>query len=224
MRCFMGKEARRGLPTAHCWFLPASQTFSFTIFPTLNLFWFRLSIFRHHKSNFLSQVSRTPWLSPVVPWMWGALLLGSLSLCQQELHCTSPFPFNHTPNLPFQNNVQLEEVGSHIALFFGKEKTGSFYLHRRDFAELPSGEKKTKRFRNTKDLRALSAASLQEPILFSASEQSKGCCCSQPVPAQAALRSQQLCSPCRAGARLCQASKKKKKNPRNRMLRSPTHQ
>lgn len=136
--------------------------------------------------------------------------MGSLSLCQQELHCTSPFPFNHTPNLPFQNNVQLEEVGSHIALFFGKEKTGSFYLHRRDFAELPSGEKKTKRFRNTKDLRALSAASLQEPILFSASEQSKGCCCSPPVPAQAGPTSQQLCSPCRAGARLCQASKKKK--------------
>lgn len=43
MRCFMGKEARRGLPTAHCWFLPASQTFSFTIFPTLrNLFCFDL--------------------------------------------------------------------------------------------------------------------------------------------------------------------------------------
>lgn len=65
-------------------------------------------------------------------------------------------------------------MGSHIALFFGKERTGSFYLHRRDFAELPSGEKKNRKcFRNTKDLRALGAASLQEPILFSASGQRK---------------------------------------------------
>lgn len=134
--------------------------------------------------------------------MLGVLLLGSLSLCLKKLHSTSPFPCNHTPNLPFQNNVQLEEVGSHIALFFGKEKTGSFYLHRRDFAELPSEEKKNrKRFRNTKDLRALEAASLQEPILFSAVSRARDA---------AAPRPQELCSPCRAGARLCQASQGKK--------------
>lgn len=223
MKCFMGKEARRGLPTAHCWFLPASQTFSFTIFPTLNLFWFRLSIFRHHKSNFLSQVSRTPWLCPVLPWMWGALLLGSLSLCQQELHCTSPFPFNHTPNLPFQNNVQLEEVGSHIALFFGKEKTGSFYLHRRDFAELPSGEKKKQNASETQRI--------WEPSVLPVC---KSQFCSLPVS-----RARDAAAPSLSQPRLLwdpnssaapvglvpgSARLPKKKYPRNRMLRSPTHQ
>lgn len=59
----------------------------------------------------------------------------------EVLHGTPTSPSKNAPNLPFQNNVQLEEVGSHIALFFGKEKTGSFYLHRKDSEELPSGEK-----------------------------------------------------------------------------------
>lgn len=64
---------------------------------------------------------------------------------REEPHCTpTTFPCKNTPNLPFQSNVQLEEVGSHTALFFGKEKTGSFYLHRKDSEELPSGEKKQK--------------------------------------------------------------------------------
>lgn len=44
--------------------------------------------------------------------------------------------------LPSQNNVRLEEAGSHIALFSGTEKTGSSYLHRKDSGELPSGDKK----------------------------------------------------------------------------------
>lgn len=41
-------------------------------------------------------------------------------------------------------------MGSHIALFFGKEKTGSFYLHRKDSEELPSGGKKQKIFQKRK--------------------------------------------------------------------------
>lgn len=59
------------------------------------------------------------------------------------------FPCTNAPNLPSQNNVQLEEAGSHIALFFGKEKTGSFYLHRKDSEELPSGEKNTESISET---------------------------------------------------------------------------
>lgn len=83
-------------------------------------------------------------LAPSALEMRVLLLLGSLLLVQGEtsLHLPPHSPAKKPPSLPSQNNVLLEEVGSHIALFFGRGKTGSFYLHRKDSEELPSGEKK----------------------------------------------------------------------------------
>lgn len=97
----------------------------------------------------------------------GALLLPhSLSPLRggTSLHPPRP-PAETLHNLPFQNNVQLEEVGSHIALFFGKEKTGSFYLHRKGSEELPSAEKKQKIFQKRKGFDSPSTTHLQERVL-----------------------------------------------------------
>lgn len=66
---------------------------------------------------------------------------GSLPLLPQHPR----FPTDVSPALPFQNNVQLGEEGSHIALSFGREKTDSFYPRRKGSAELPSVEEKWER-------------------------------------------------------------------------------
>lgn len=222
MKWFMGKETRRGL--SHSSLLVSASTidFEFHNIPHIRksfLSWFSLSVFRQRISNLLSQVPRTHWPSPVLPLMWRVLLLDSLSLCLEKLHCTSPLPCNHTPNLPFQNNVQLEEVGSHIALFFGKEKTGSFYLHRRDFAELPSGEKKTENVSETQRI--------WEPLVLPVC---KSQFCSLPVSRarDAAAPQPRLLRDPNSSAALqgwCQALPElPRKNPKKKMLRPPAHQ
>lgn len=150
---FKGKEAKERAFPRFCAGFCQCHTFSISKHPHVQkspLSSCHVSLPRPQHGPLLSQPGRYPGPSSISSSALGVGGFSSRAPCP----CTHPsppiFPHKHTPNLPFQSNVQLEEVGSHIALSFGKEKTGSFYLRRKDSEELPSGEKTQQTVQNRK--------------------------------------------------------------------------